>query len=227
MRKFSCSIVLLVVILVFSVSNTAHAKQDVTYYKGVYHEDGSYQFSASELKKLNVLTKFPKFTCTERTVKDVLSIVSPEYYNTFDSKAKQYLDTLIWSFDEEITYTSQEVSSDGSFEPNAFSDIFASTIGNYGNSLKGYSYSETSSTNPMLYIACRVFNYDTGELVGISGNLKYNTTFVSSTTIVDPPTGKYWCSGYHEYVKWCPIHQIDEVYTYISHSNTMSYVYPY
>ncbi|OQB20389.1 MAG: hypothetical protein BWY11_02459 [Firmicutes bacterium ADurb.Bin182] len=224
MRKFSCSIVLLVVILVFSVSNTAHAKQDVKYYKGVYHEDGSYQFSASELKKLNALTKSPKFTCTERTVKEVLSIVAPEYYNTFDDKAKQYLDTLNWSFDG---ITTQEVSIDGSFKPNAYSDVFASTIGNYGNSLKGYSYSETSSTNPMLYIACRVFNYDTGELVAISGNLKYNTTFVSATTIVAPPTGKYWCKGYHEYVKWCQIHQIDEVYTYVSSSRTMSYVSPY
>lgn len=183
---------------------------------GTIQEDGSYQLSPEERQRLINLREQLKEKNKEISLMEMISIVSPSYYETLKFSTKESLNKLNWN------YAQQE---SGNYELNVYPGL-TSTIGRYGYSLKGYSLTDWHRDMEILWIENYLVNDDTEVVVGCSWGIAFNTNRVSATTIVDPPSGTYYSQGVHEVEGWCPYHE-DVIYRLPSWSDRMYYYNPY
>lgn len=195
-RKFSS--IALCVIMLFSMAATVTAYESTP--PGIYHEDGSYQFSEGELKRLNAFDAKAKQKNTEATHASMLLQCAPQYYNTLSNEVKTYLSQTAYT-DHVDNSMAQSIRS---------GNAVSSTISKYGISLKGVS---TTQRQPVGYAEpCFVSAYneirdDRGVRRTYSENIEYYPPgtligTVSATSIADLPTGYYHCYGTHLWPTW-------------------------
>lgn len=212
----------ILMILSHNVSNAIDLKDFKVKESGYFHKDGSYQFSNSEVEKINELIKTTNRVNNQITMAEFLNYVSPDYYLSLPDTAKKFLHAEKWNINQHNTDVSLS-----NWMPGC-----TSSISKYGNSIRGYSETDRDYTNNPegfqdLFIINYVEDYDTGEIVGSSMNYAFKSGFVSATTIVDPPSGKYRSIGYHEIPYYCTSCSEWSYMPVESYSGSISYVNPY
>lgn len=174
--------------------------------QGVYHEDGSYQFSSVELERLNELEYQLLSNGETMDFFTVLTQVSPTYVSNLTQEQKNSMKMVDYNVNSgKINSIGQadEISPSASAEGIWYRTYI--DISRYGASLKGYgslTRNMNGPTDPAFQwasVVTEIYNSNTGGRVTYSVNTvawpPNSTLFVSATAIADPTSGRYHAYG--------------------------------
>lgn len=195
MKKNLIVLIMVITVLVPSVNSYALPLKDI----GTYHKDGSYQLSKEELKRYNELDTNIKKTNQIISYAEAIQHISPYYYKNLSKVKKEEMHRI--QFGTSLSNNQKNDYTPYGDATGVYAGTYAS-ISKYGSSLKGYGKFERKVTGPSdplyqyVYMINQIWDNESNTRIAASWNQKPwlpdSEIFISSTTIIDPPSGEYY-----------------------------------